>query len=328
MLILTIVLSALFVFLVVAFAITVKMFLGALTRKKEDTKKAVDTDTLMPAFAPYKDKIRADKEWYKAQPVRTVSIQSHDGLTLYADIFEAEDAVATVLLMHGYRGTGASDFSIVLPFYHANHINIVCPDQRACGRSEGKYITLGVKERLDCRAWIDVINREFGEDHPIILDGVSMGASTVMMTAALDMPKNVRGIIADCGFTSPFAIMCEVLKSTGAIPVFPFAHFARPVARILGGFSLTKVSTIDAMKTCPVPVFFAHGKQDRFVPYYMSEENFAACAADKELFIVDEAEHGMCFLLAQTEYENRILAFFDKCFDYTKLITESVGNKI
>ncbi len=310
-----------------AFVFTVLFFKGALGRKREDGKSSVDTASLMPAFAPYREQIKRDREWYRAQPRRTISIRSHDGLTLYADVLEAENAVATVLLMHGYRGSGASDFSMVLPFYHANHINIVCPDQRACGRSEGKYITLGVKERLDCRAWLDVINREFGEDLPIIMDGVSMGATTVLMTTALDMPKNVRGVIADCGFTSPWEIVCEVLKATKSIPVFPFAWFARPISHLLAHFGLKEASTLDAMKTCSVPIFFAHGKIDRFVPYDMSVRNYEACAAKKEFFTVEEAEHGMCFLIEQKEYEKRILAFFKTCFGFyiTETNTEDIS---
>ncbi len=323
MIALYIALGVLAALLLAALLITLIMFRGALGRLDADEENAVDTDSLMPAFFPHKEKIREARRWYKGMPHRTVSIRSHDGLTLYGDILEAENAVATVLLMHGYHGTGASDFSIVLPFYYEHHINIVCPDQRACGRSEGKYSTLGAKERYDCRAWIDLVCREFGDDMPIILDGVSMGASTVLMTSALDLPKNVRGIIADCGFTSPWEIVCYVLRSASKLPIFPFAYLARPIARLLAGFSLTEVSAADAMKTCPVPVFFAHGKKDRFVPYEMSVKNYEACTADKEFFTVEEAEHGMCFLLEQQEYENRIVAFFKKCFDYQ--ITESAG---
>ncbi len=313
--ILLFILAALVIF---AFIFTALFFKGALGRKREDGKSSVDTASLMPAFAPYRDQIRRDKEWYFAQPRRTVSIQSHDGLTLYADVLEAENAVATVLLMHGYRGSGASDFAMVLPFYHQNRINVVCPDQRACGRSEGKYVTLGVKERHDCRAWIDFIGKEFGEDLPIILDGISMGATTVLMTTALDLPKNVKGVIADCGFTSPWEIVKEVLKATKAIPVIPFSWFALPISHIMAHFGLKEATTLDAMKACPVPVFFAHGKNDRFVPYDMSVQNFEACTAEKELFTVEEAEHGMCFLLEQKTYEDKIIAFFEKCFGYQK----------
>ncbi len=313
-----ILLGILAAFVIFAFVFTALFFKGALGRKREDGKSSVDTTSLMPAFAPYREQIKRDKEWYQAQPRRTVSIKSHDGLTLYADVLEAENAVATVLLMHGYRGSGASDFSMVLPFYHRNGINIVCPDQRACGRSEGKYVTLGVHERHDCRAWIDFICGEYGGELPIIMDGVSMGATTVLMATALDLPKNVKGVIADCGFTSPWEIVKEVLKATKAIPVFPFAWFARPISHLLAHFGLKEANTLDAMKTCSVPIFFAHGKADRFVPYDMSVQNHEACTAEKELFTVEEAEHGMCFLLEQKTYEDKIIAFFEKCFGYRK----------
>ena len=325
MLWLYIVLIAFVVFLLVSFTIVALMFQGALGRKSKNDKSSVDTASLMPAFAPFREQIKRDREWYYAQPRREVSIKSYDGLTLYADVLEAENAVATVLLMHGYRGSGASDFSMVLPFYHKNGINIVCPDQRSCGRSEGNYVTLGTKERHDCLAWLQFISKEFGEDLPIIMDGVSMGATTILMTTALDLPKNVKGVIADCGFTSPWEIVCSVLRETKTIPVFPFAWFAKPIAKLLGGFSLTEASTEDAMKVCKVPIFFAHGKKDRFVPYEMSVKNYNACASDKEFFTVDEAEHGMCFLLEQEEYEKRILTFFGKCFGFREIQKESAG---
>ena len=38
----------------------------------------------------------------------------------------------------------------------------------------------------------------------IFLCGISMGCATTLMAAGLDLPDNVKGIIADCGFTSPW----------------------------------------------------------------------------------------------------------------------------
>ncbi len=319
MLWLFILLGAVLFFLIASFAVVIFMFFGALRRKPKSGKSTVDTASLLPAFEQYREEIRRDKQWFVDQKPDLVSIRSHDGLTLYARVLEAENAVGTVLLMHGYRSQGLSDFACVFPFYHKHGINVVVPDQRACGQSEGTFITLGVKERLDCRQWLDYINERFGPDLPVIMDGVSMGASTILMTTALDLPPNVRGVIADCGFTSPWEIVCSVLKATKAIPVFPFAWFAKPVARIFAGFSLTQVSTIDAMKVCKVPVFFAHGKEDRFVPYEMSVANYEACASEKELFTVEEAGHGLCFMLRRDEYEAKIIAFLQKAGCNVKL---------
>ena len=301
-------------FLIASFAIVTFMFFGALRRKSQNGKSTVDTDSLLPEFDQYRDEVRACKKWFLDQEPENVTIRSHDGLTLRAWVLEAENPIATVLLMHGYRSRGLSDFSCVFPFYHKHGVNIVVPDQRACGESEGTFITLGVKERLDCKGWIEYINGRFGTELPIIMDGVSMGASTILMATALDLPQNVRGVIADCGFTSPWEVVCSVLKATKAIPVFPFAWFARPVSRIFAGFGLTEASATEAMKQCRIPVFFAHGKKDLFVPYEMSLKNFEACASDdKELFTVEEAGHGLCFMLERDAYEKKILEFLKKC---------------
>ncbi len=312
MLWLYILIGAVLVFLIASFAVVTVMFFGALRRKPKSGKSSVDTNSLLPEFEIYRGEIRASKQWFLDQKPELVSIRSHDGLTLRARVLEAENPVATVLLMHGYRSQGLSDFSCVFPFYHKHGVNIVVPDQRACGESDGTFITLGVKERYDCRRWLDYINARFGTEMPIIMDGVSMGASTVLMTTALDLPENVRGVIADCGFTSPWEIVCAVLRATKAIPVFPFAWFARPVSRIFAGFGLTQASTVDAMKQCKIPIFFAHGKKDLFVPYEMSVKNYEACVSDKELFTVEDAGHGLCFMMERKAYEEKIIAFLQK----------------
>jgi hypothetical protein len=300
---------------IAAFAVTGILFFGALRRisPKKKKKSQIDTASLFPAMEAYREVIDAGRDWFLSKPRREVDITAYDGIPLHAEILEAENAGGTVLLMHGYRGSGLSNFAAVFRFYHEHGYNIVVPDERACGKSGGTYITLGVKESRDCKRWTEWIEKEYGQELPIFLDGISMGATTVLMATALELPGNVRGAIADCGFTSPWEIVCAVLRATGKIPVFPFAHIARLYARIFAGFGLSEASAADAMKSCQIPVFFAHGRADRFVPYEMTEKNFAACAAPKELFCVDEAEHGMCYLIKPKEYEEKILAFFERC---------------
>lgn len=301
--------------LVSVFVITGFLFFGALRRARpsSNAKKQVDTSVLFPALEAYRDLIHEGRDWFLSQKRQEAEITAYDGITLHAEILDAENPVGTVLLMHGYRSSGLSDFSAVFRFYHEHGYRIVVPDERACGKSGGNYITLGVKESRDCKAWAAWITERYGSECPLFLDGISMGATTVMMATALGLPSNVKGVIADCGFTSPWEIVCAVLRATGKIPRFPFAYIARLYARIFAGFGLREMSAEKAMKTCRIPVFFAHGKADRFVPYAMTERNFSACAATKELFTVDEAEHGMCYLIKKEEYEEKILAFFEKC---------------
>lgn len=312
MIVLYILLGVFVLWLALTLFIVTKLFFGSLCRKKEK-KTGVDTSALVVSLEPYKEEIKAGKEWFYAQNLREAEITSYDGIKLHAQIFEKENAIGTLILMHGYRSIAINDFTLVIPYYHDLGYNIIMPDQRACGKSEGKFITLGVKERYDCKAWAEFAAKEFGNDLPIFLDGISMGATTVMMAAGLDLPQNIAGIIADCGFTSPYEVVLSVLKATH-IPAIPNIWFAELFARIFAKFSFKEASTIDAMKNCQYPIYFIHGKKDDFVPYEMSERNFAACTSQKkEFFSVDEAGHGMCYLSKREELRAALKQFLTEC---------------
>lgn len=313
MIVLYILLGVVAVWLALTLFIVTKLFFGSLGRRKEK-KAGVDTSGLVVSLEPFKDEIKAGKEWYYSQNIREADIVSYDGTPLHAEILEKENAIGTIILMHGYRSIAINDFTLVLPYYRDLGYNIIMPDQRACGKSGGKYITLGVKERFDCKAWTEFAAKEFGEEKPIILDGISMGATTVMMATGLDLPKNIAGVIADCGFTSPYEVVLSVLKATH-IPAIPNVWFAELFARIFAKFSFKEASTIDAMKKCQYPIYFIHGKKDDFVPYYMSEQNFEACISEKkDFFSVEEAGHGMCYLSKREELRVQLKKFLTECY--------------
>jgi len=303
------------VWLLLTLVIVSKLFFGSLKRKK-GKNTGVDTSGLTVSLAPYLEEIEQGKQWYLSQNLRKAEITSFDGVTLRADILEAENPKGVIVMMHGYRTSALHDFTLVFSFYHALGYHLVIPDQRACGQSDGDYITLGALERYDCRDWAQFAAKEFGEDLPLILDGISMGASTVMMASALSLPKNTSGIVADCGFTSPYEVVRSVLKATH-IPAFPNVQIAQIFARVFAKFNFKEASTIDAMKQCRYPILFIHGKKDDFVPYEMSVRNFEACISEKKrLFSVDEAGHGMCYLSRREELKAELASFFEDCQDY------------
>ncbi len=237
---------------------------------------------------------REAREWAVTVPSEDVQITSGDGLRLRATWLPAENARRTVVCVHGYLSNGYNDFGALMKFYHDAGFNILLVDQRSHGRSEGKYIGFGALERYDCRRWIEFLNGRGICD--IYLHGVSMGASTVLMAAGLELPQNVRGIIADCGFTSAWDEFSDVFNKIYHLPDFPVLYTASLICKIFAGYGFRDVSTLDAMRTQKRPVLLIHGDSDNFVPTRMSRENYDACVAPKRLLITKGAAHGeSCF---------------------------------
>ena len=148
--------------------------------------------------------------------------------------------------------------------------------------------------------WIEYVNNRMGADKPVIIEGVSMGAATVLMTVELGLPENVIGILADSPYTDPEKIIRFVMKRDG------FPQFLFPLLRlgglIYGGFDISSRKPVDNMKICKIPVFFIHGDDDRFVPYEMGVENFDACTAKKFFFTGKGAGHVLSYLIDREGY--------------------------
>ena len=248
-------------------------------------------------------------------PYEDVFITSFDGLRLHAKFYAASERKAPVQIMfHGYKSSAERDFCGGLREGIDGGFNVLLVDQRAHGESEGKYLTFGVNERFDCLSWASYAAERFGNDVKIYLYGISMGAATVLMASALPLPKSVSGIVADCGYTSPKAIICSVLRDHH-VPAAPVYAVARLGARLFCGFDLHAASAPDALSRSHIPVLFIHGDDDRFVPCRMSRENFEASAAEhKKLLIVHNAGHGLSYMLDRPAYLSALHSFLEANF--------------
>ena len=184
-------------------------------------------------------------------------------------------------------------------------------DQRACGESEGTYITFGVKERQDVLAWARYMDGRLGGQVPLVLEGLSLGAATVMMAADLPLPASVRGIIADCGFTSPWDIIAHCARLWYRLPAFPLVHLLSAYTRLRAGFGYRDCSTLDTLARSSLPVLFIHGGEDRFVPTYMTEQNYEAAAGWKRKRVVPGACHAMSYPTDQAGCQKALLEFMD-----------------
>lgn len=253
-------------------------------------------------------------EWIKQIRVMEhldVSVQSFDGLTLRGKYFEHTKGAPIELMLHGYRGTAEADLAGGVYRAFAQGRSVLMVDHRGAGESDGNVITFGVNESRDCLSWVDFITKHIDADARIILTGISMGAATVLTAAGEDLPSNVVGVIADCGYSTPRAIIKKVIRDMH-LPANLLYPFVRLGARIYGRFDPDARSPLAAMPRCHVPVIFFHGDTDDFVPSYMSEENYAACAApDKRLVITKGAGHGLCLPIDPQGYLAHLSSFFD-----------------
>jgi pimeloyl-ACP methyl ester carboxylesterase len=246
-------------------------------------------------------------------PYEPVMITSHDGLKLFGKYYGQKDGAPLAICFHGYRGTAARDFSGGTWIYLDAGFNLLMIDERAHGKSEGHTITFGVEERYDVLDWIHYAIDRFGPDQKIILGGISMGAGTVLMAAGLDLPDNVRGIVADCPFVTPEAIISKVSAGMNIDPKISMP-FLRRAARIYGHFDLSDPSADarEAVKHSGCPILVIHGEDDRLVPCSMSREIEEAAPQIVELHTFPGAGHGLSFLVDKDRYIQITDAFFQK----------------
>ena len=260
-------------------------------------------------YDPYRDQMI---DWIKQtrdMPRQEFTITSFDGLTLHGNYYEYAPGAVIEIMFHGYRGSAERDLcGGVQRCFKLGHSALIV-DQRCSCKSQGSVITFGVNESRDCLDWTKFAIDRFGPDCRLILTGISMGAATVMIASGEDLPENVIGVLADCGYTSAKAIIKKVIRQMG-LPADPLYPFVKLGGRLWGRFDLEKYSPIEAMKHCKVPVLFFHGEDDRYVPCDMSRENYAACTGRKKLVTVPGAGHGLCIIFDPETYRSAMREFF------------------
>lgn len=260
-------------------------------------------------YEPYREPMERWIREVREMDCQEFAVTSFDGLTLHAKYYEYAPGAPMEIMFHGYRGTAERDLSggVQRCFRLGRSAFIV--DQRCSGKSQGHTITFGIREHRDCLTWLDFVIRHFGQDVKVLLTGISMGASTVLMAAGRQLPPQVIGVLADCGFSSAREIIKKVIRQLH-LPADLLYPFVRLGALLYGGFDPEETSAIEAVKHCRVPVLLFHGEDDDFVPCEMSRKLFEACEAPKALVTVPGAGHGLSYLLDQEGYIRQAREFF------------------
>lgn len=266
----------------------------------------------------YEENAQMGQAWFLSMPYEEVVIEAEDGAKLtgyYLDapthLKKGKESVPCILCVHGYRSNGIYEFGHFARLYHSQGYSVLLIDERGHGKSGGEYITFGITERYDVLRWLRWLLKKTKGQHPIYLHGLSMGASTVLMASEYITHPMVKGIIADCGFTSPKEIIECVAKNVTHVPVNILLRYMSLRCKRCGEFDLLTPSTVKALKKNKIPVLFIHGDKDTFVPTIMTRINYDACVAPKKMLIVKGATHAMSYLKNPKQYKEELLAFIE-----------------
>ncbi len=267
-------------------------------------------DVVEATSAQQEDIVEVD--WFNKQPYEEVSITSEDGLRLVGYYLAAATPTdKTAILAHGYSSKGMWMGSYAKIYYDLGY-NVLLPDDRGHGISEGNYIGFGWADRNDYLKWINFIINKIGDKSQIVLHGVSMGGATVLMTGGERLPEAVKAIVADCSYTSVWAELEYQLKRLYKLPAFPILNSTSLLTKLRAGYSFEEASALVQVKKSKTPTLFIHGDSDKFVPTSMVYELFEASNSEKDLYIVQGAGHGNSLDTNVTGYKNKVREFTEK----------------
>jgi pimeloyl-ACP methyl ester carboxylesterase len=245
-----------------------------------------------------------------AIPAEKITIRSYDGKKLCALYYHVAENAPVQIEFHGYKGNYLRDFCGGNKLARTMGHNTLVVHQRSHVDSDGRTISFGIKERKDCLSWINYACKRFGNDTPIFLSGISMGAATVLMTLEFNLPSNVIGVIADCPYSSPKEIIKKVAKDIGYPPnlFFPFIWLG---GFIYGHFNVSAARATDAVKKSQIPILIIHGEDDRFVPCEMSRKIHEANKEKIRLVTVPNAGHGLSYMIDSDKYTKEVKGFIN-----------------
>lgn len=259
----------------------------------------------------HKDAIRTLFHQLQNKSCEFVAIQSNDGLTLSGRYYHTADGAPLAICFHGYKSCWLTDFCGGADIAFQMGQNVLLIDERAHGKSQGRTITFGIKERQDLMCWVEYALSRFGSDTKILLYGVSMGGATVLMASGSELPENVKGIVADCPYSSPLDIILTVGKHRGYPPALirPFVILG---AKLFGGFDVLEISAEEAVQNSNIPILIIHGTDDTFVPAQMSKIIENANPNMIRRFTFSGADHALSYMVDTPRYQALVKQFISE----------------
>lgn len=235
-----------------------------------------------------------------------VTIKSFDGLDLYGKYFD-NNSDKIIIFIHGVHATAFTNFAVHVREALKRGYNVLLVDQRAHGKSEGKYITYGKKEHRDVLSWVDYVenNKEIKD---IYLYGISMGATSVCLASEkIDNPK-VKAIVIDSAYTTLEELMSFLMKTYHA-PEKMFMGPLRYLAKHKADVCFDDFDSRKALANNKIPALFVQGTTDNVVSKDFLVDNYNACASLKEELLIENASHTLAMAAGGEEAFNKLFKF-------------------
>ncbi len=244
--------------------------------------------------------------YLKIENKEIIKIKGVNNKELYGELIRNKEnnqkEIPTVIIFaHGHHCEGSVDIALFHNFTFINYDTLLI-DHEGHGKSEGKYSGFGIYESENLILWINKINELYNHKVNIFLFGVSLGGNTVLLVSSLNM-ENVKGIISDCAFTSTYQIVKSISKLN-------FVAFSTCLfASLIIHRNVFKYNTIKCVKNSKYPILFIHGKDDHYVPTWMSVKNDEVCSSKHKLVLFDNAKHARSYLTNPSLYEKEFNEF-------------------
>ncbi|KRN75335.1 hypothetical protein IV73_GL000498 [Weissella kandleri] len=254
--------------------------------------------------------------WQKYQKHAQVwNLQANDGVKLKGDYVPAEQATTkTALVIHGF-GVDHQAMAPYAAMFHQQGYNVLLIDNRAAGRSGGKYIGYGYLEAKDAKKWTQMIVEKQGADAQIVVMGASLGGATTMMLSGMNPPAQVKAYVEDAGYHSIYDELIYQANEMYHIPAWlanPLVHIVSGYSRLYAGYSFKQGNVQQYLVKNHRPMLFIHGEKDSFVPTKYIKQNYRAQAGPKQMVIVPKAEHTKSYAVEKEAYVERMMNFLNQ----------------
>lgn len=261
-----------------------------------------------PHIVPWIDSLE------QAKALRDTFITAPDGIRMHAFYVRASQPTAhTAVIVHGYTDNAIRMFHIGYLYNRSLGFNILLPDLRYAGLTEGDAIQMGWLDRKDVMQWIDIAPHLFGDSLQAVVHGISMGAATTMMLSGENLPAYVRCFVEDCGYTSVWDQFSKELKAMFHLPAFPLLYVTSWICQLQNGWNFHEASALKQVAECRLPMLFIHGEKDDFVPTGMVYRLYDAKPQPKALWIVPGAGHAHSYRDYPQEYTEKVRDFVLPC---------------